>query len=188
VNGPVPAALEVGVAVGVPEPGAILGKADEVAAHRPDRQPGLDLEKGLQREQPAWCAVISSVGFYVRVLQGIDVDAPGGGVQVIGNVLDVDEEAVERRRHRGDHVADVSSVRQGSAVQGHIVCRDHGDARQESPVELLDSPDRRVLDSGSSQLAFLSWSFDELALDEGRSGADQGDEVGSVHQAPAGLG
>jgi hypothetical protein len=33
----------------------------------------------------------------------------------------------------------------------------------------------------------LAWSFDEFAVDEGRSGADQGDEVGRVDGAPAVL-
>ena len=31
-------------------------------------------------------------------------------------------------------------------------------------------------------------AFDELAVDEGGAGADEGNEVGRVHGAPAGLG
>ena len=38
------------------------------------------------------------------------------------------------------------------------------------------------------RLVFLAGPFDEFAVGEGRSGADQGDEVGRVHGAPVVLG
>ena len=41
---------------------------------------------------------------------------------------------------------------------------------------------------GGFGLGFLAGPFDELAVDEGRSGADQGDQVGCVDGAPAVLG
>ena len=41
---------------------------------------------------------------------------------------------------------------------------------------------------GGFGLGLLAGSFDEFAVDEGRSGADQGDEVGCVDGAPAVLG
>ena len=40
---------------------------------------------------------------------------------------------------------------------------------------------------GRFLLGLLAGAFDELSVDEGRSGADQGDEVGRVHTAPAVL-
>ena len=41
---------------------------------------------------------------------------------------------------------------------------------------------------GSFGLGLLTGPLDELAVDEGRSGADQGDEVGCGDGAPSGLG
>jgi hypothetical protein len=38
---------------------------------------------------------------------------------------------------------------------------------------------------GGFGLCVLTGSFDEFSVDECRSGADQGDEVGGVHGAPA---
>jgi K+-sensing histidine kinase KdpD len=40
---------------------------------------------------------------------------------------------------------------------------------------------------GSFRLGVLAGPFDEFSVDEGRSGADQGDEVGRVHGTPAVL-
>jgi hypothetical protein len=40
---------------------------------------------------------------------------------------------------------------------------------------------------GGFRFGVLAWSFDEFAVDEGRAGADQGDEVGCVDGAPAVL-
>ena len=52
--------------------------------------------------------------------------------------------------------------------------------------ELLSRPvDQDLL--GGFRLGVLAGSFDEFAVDEGRSGADQGDEVGCVDGAPAVL-
>jgi hypothetical protein len=42
--------------------------------------------------------------------------------------------------------------------------------------------------SGGFGLVLLAGPLDVVAVDEGRSGADQGDEVGRVHGAPAVLG
>src|SRR5262249_60762026 len=42
--------------------------------------------------------------------------------------------------------------------------------------------------SGRLGLGVPPGSFDELAVDEGGAGADQGDEVGCVDRPPAGLG
>jgi hypothetical protein len=53
-------------------------------------------------------------------------------------------------------------------------------------LELLSRPvDQDLL--GSVFLSLLAGSLDEFAVDEGRSGADQGDEVGGVDGAPAVL-
>jgi hypothetical protein len=41
---------------------------------------------------------------------------------------------------------------------------------------------------GGFGLRCLVGSFDELSVDEGRAGADEGDEVGAVDRAPAVLG
>ena len=41
---------------------------------------------------------------------------------------------------------------------------------------------------GGFRFGVLAGSFDESAVDEGRAGADQGDEVGGVDGAPAVLG
>ena len=49
----------------------------------------------------------------------------------------------------------------------------------------------RPVDQGSLggfRLGVLAGSFDESAVDEGRPGADQGDEVGCGDGAPSGLG
>ena len=52
--------------------------------------------------------------------------------------------------------------------------------------ELLSRPvDQDRL--GCFGLGLLTRPFDELAVDEGRSGADQGDEVWGVHGTPAVL-
>ena len=40
----------------------------------------------------------------------------------------------------------------------------------------------------STFLLILDWSFDQLAVDEGGAGADEGDQVGRVDHPPQGLG
>ncbi len=58
---------------------------------------------------------------------------------------------------------------------------------QAGPGELLSRPvDQDLL--GGCGWGVLAGSFDELAVDEGRAGADQGDEVRRVDCAPAVLG
>jgi len=78
---------------------------------------------------------------------------------------------------------------------------DAKDAALQGSVIWLDDIDRLIGTGGIEQssrpvdedrlggflFGVLAWSFDEFAVDEGRAGADQGDEVGCVDGAPAVL-
>ena len=55
-----------------------------------------------------------------------------------------------------------------------------------SPEQLSIPVDQDRL--GGFGLGFLAGPFDELSVDEGRSGADQGDEVGRVDGSASGPG
>ena len=73
-------------------------------------------------------------------------------------------------------------------LYGHLVDANLWQAaRLVGDIELLSRPvDQDLL--GGFGLGILAGSFDELAVDEGGSGADQGDEMRRVDGAPAVLG
>ena len=56
-----------------------------------------------------------------------------------------------------------------------------------NPVIQMRTNLSQVRSSGCFRLGVLSGPFDEFAVDEGRAGTEQGDEVGSVDGAPAVL-
>ena len=81
------------------------------------------------------------------------------------------------------YVRTVKTASGATAVQ--IVYSYHRGSRQIEHRAIVKTCGSRSL--GGFRLGVLAGPFDEFSVDEGRSGADQGDEVGCVHGAPAVL-
>jgi uncharacterized protein (TIGR02611 family) len=122
---------------------------------------------------------VTVAGIVILAVGVVLLVAPGPGLLVIALALAVF--AIEYRWARR-HLAAVQARARSAALKTAA----SRVATASAVLELLSRPvDQDLL--GCVFLPLLAGSLDEFAVDEGRSSADQGDEVGGVDGAPAVL-